>query len=427
MRFDAREAKQLQPGQHMTIDGCPGLRLEVSKTRRTWTYRYKRLSDAKIRQVKIGEWPAISVQAASSAWEKLREARDKGEDPAGEKREARREAEAERNATLTRQTYTVRQLVDDYIQGHVQTNYTAHGVRTSSAVVKDLGALEGRDAGSITRTEAFALIQSRLDTPVAANKLRGELARAWDYAIDAGKLPEDTHNWWRQVMKGRIRSKGKVIAGERFGTHQRVLSPKETGELIRWLPNFSELFTDVLTVYLWTGLRGGEILQMEGSEVSEEGDGLWWTCPKRKTKNRNRPQATDHRVPLIGRVEQIVRKRLERYGKGLLFRHKTGSADTGKGITQNAVSSMVYHMQPYSAQHLKHQRLPVTHWSPHDLRRTARTMLSSIGCPFEIGEIIIGHVIPGVGGVYDKYTYDKERREWLTKLADKLEELASTR
>lgn len=423
MRFDARQAKLLKPGERMTIEGCPGLRLEVSKTRRTWIYRYKRLGDDKIRQVKIGEWPAVSVQTASAEWEKLREARDRGEDPAEDKRQTR--LEKRREALPEPTAYTVRQLVDDYIKGHVERNYTPHGVRTSSAAVKDLGQLASRPAIDISRTDAFSLINSKLDTPVAANKMRGELARAWDYAIDAGKLPQDTPNWWRQIMRGRIRSKGKIVAGERVGVAQRVLSPKETGELIRWLPNFSELFHDVLTVYLWTGLRGGEILQMEGSEVTEEDDGLWWTCPKQKTKNRNRPHATDHRVPLVGRAEQIVRKRLSRYGKGLLFRHKTGSADTGKGITQNAVSSMVYHMQPYSAPHLKHARLPVTHWSPHDLRRTARTLLSSLGCPFQIAEIIIGHVLPGVGGVYDKYAYDKERREWLTKLANHLEELAS--
>lgn len=33
MRFDARAAKQLSPRSHLTIEGCPGLRLEASAKR----------------------------------------------------------------------------------------------------------------------------------------------------------------------------------------------------------------------------------------------------------------------------------------------------------------------------------------------------------------------------------------------------------
>ena len=37
----------------------------------------------------------------------------------------------------------------------------------------------------------------------------------------------------------------------------------------------------------------------------------------------------------------------------------------------------------------------------HDLRRTTRTGLARLGCPFEIGVSILGHRLPGVVGVYD--------------------------
>jgi len=40
MHFDPRAAKLLAPGQHLIIEGCQGLRLESSATRKTWTYRY---------------------------------------------------------------------------------------------------------------------------------------------------------------------------------------------------------------------------------------------------------------------------------------------------------------------------------------------------------------------------------------------------
>jgi hypothetical protein len=48
MNFDAREAKLLQPGQHLMVDGCPSVRLPAREKLRTWTYRYKSLVDDKI-------------------------------------------------------------------------------------------------------------------------------------------------------------------------------------------------------------------------------------------------------------------------------------------------------------------------------------------------------------------------------------------
>lgn len=68
-------------------------------------------------------------------------------------------------------------------------------------------------------------------------------------------------------------------------------------------------------------------------------------------------------------------------------------------------------------------RLTVTHWSPHDLRRTSRTMIASMGCPHEIGEALLGHVLPGVGGIYNLHQYDAERRLWLQRLSDRLDAL----
>ena len=50
-----------------------------------------------------------------------------------------------------------------------------------------------------------------------------------------------------------------------------------------------------------------------------------------------------------------------------------------------------------------------------------------MGCPRDIAELVLGHILPGVEGVYNKYRYDKERRYWLTLLSQRLEELAAKR
>ena len=67
--------------------------------------------------------------------------------------------------------------------------------------------------------------------------------------------------------------------------------------------------------------------------------------------------------------------------------------------------------------------LPVTKWTPHDLRRTARTLLASIGCPNEVAEAIMGHMPADIVGTYNLHSYDSERRHWLTLLSQRLESL----
>jgi integrase len=69
-------------------------------------------------------------------------------------------------------------------------------------------------------------------------------------------------------------------------------------------------------------------------------------------------------------------------------------------------------------------RLPVENWAPHDLRRTARTFLVSPGCPGDVAELVLGHMLEGEEGTYNRYTFDKERCRWLTRLAEYLEKLA---
>jgi integrase len=56
-------------------------------------------------------------------------------------------------------------------------------------------------------------------------------------------------------------------------------------------------------------------------------------------------------------------------------------------------------------------------WRLHDLRRTAKTLMVRAGVRPDISERVLGHVIRGVEGVYDRYEYIDEKREALAKLA----------
>ena len=104
--FDARAAKLLKAGDHLTLAAAPGLRLVATETRKTWTYRYKSPADGRMRQVRLGHWPAMPLAAALAAWERAKQARDGGADLAAEKRQRRAAVAQERAGSA----YTVRRL-----------------------------------------------------------------------------------------------------------------------------------------------------------------------------------------------------------------------------------------------------------------------------------------------------------------------------
>jgi integrase len=415
MLFDARQAKMLLPGQHIVVDDCPGLRLEITASSKSWTYRYKSPVDGRMRQVKLGQWPAMPASSALLRWQEFRNKRTTGLDPALEKKQHRQEVAAG--------VYTVGNAVADYIAGHLNVNRKADGAKATAArLTKAVVNISEIPAVGVTRRVAFDLIAGLADKPVAARSVRNELGAAWDLALDAGKLSEDAPNWWRQIMAGKLRSKGAVRDGKNKGTAKRVLSELEISQLLKDdFALLSEIVQDVLTLYLWTATRGGEIVQMHTKQITHEPDGWWWTIPKELQKNSKRENAMDLRVPLLGRALEVVQRRQADKPKGYLFPSKSKEGYPA----QAGIQSQVNFRQPYCVQRpdITRTRLSVTHWSPHDLRRTARTMLAGLGCPGDVAESILGHVQPGVSGIYNLHHYDQERRVWLQRWSDKLDTL----
>jgi integrase len=57
-------------------------------------------------------------------------------------------------------------------------------------------------------------------------------------------------------------------------------------------------------------------------------------------------------------------------------------------------------------------------WVIHDLRRTARSLMSRAAVPRDHSERVLGHAMPGIEGVYDQYSYQTEKGEALAKLAN---------
>ena len=66
---------------------------------------------------------------------------------------------------------------------------------------------------------------------------------------------------------------------------------------------------------------------------------------------------------------------------------------------------------------------PLPNWTLHDLRRTAKTLMARAGVRPDISERVLGHVIAGVEGTYDRHSYADEKRDALEKLAAMIERI----
>lgn len=289
MYFDVRAAKLLAPGEVLAVEGCPGLRLVAVKSSKTWTYRLRDVA-GRLKQVKLGSCPEMSIQEALGVWTKHRADREVGVDIV----EKRKQAKEKTKKALLPQVddfYSVTRLLDDFVQGHLAHTRKPAGLdAVKSAFKRILEAnpeFASMPAESVTRQVAFSILESRkVDAPCAAQKLRSNFGGAWDYALDAGRISGETPNWWRSVQKGRLQSKGKKMGGKHIGRRRRYLSDDEIGVLVNWLPSMQKIGMDAVIMYLWAGTRGSEIFGMNVEHLAEKDGVLWWTIPKAMTKMR---------------------------------------------------------------------------------------------------------------------------------------------
>jgi len=62
-------------------------------------------------------------------------------------------------------------------------------------------------------------------------------------------------------------------------------------------------------------------------------------------------------------------------------------------------------------------------WRFHDLRRTARSLMSRAGVNPDTAERCLGHAIRGIRGVYDRHQYIEEMRHAFEALAAQVERI----
>ncbi|MCP4996414.1 MAG: integrase arm-type DNA-binding domain-containing protein [Gammaproteobacteria bacterium] len=379
-----------------------GLRLRANKNgTKTWMYRYR--SGDKLKQIKLGTYPGMELAEAREALLEQRKLKERHQDPRRVLEQKKREIR-EQEARDRRRVFTFGVMVEQYLVERIEKDRKPKGAREVRRLLEnDIGSLSDFSVEQIESEDIHQHILSIADrAPDVARVFRSELARAWRYAINVGRT--------KTACLINTDTGGKLTQGKR----ERYLSKNELKLLLPWLHNYSRTVEDVLTLTVYLGLRSGEVCKLRDDWIVKEEDGWWLTIPAGAMKKSH----SDHRVPLVGTALNVAKKRS---GAGVWFPSRVGGS-----IQQKVLGVEVYaHSGRSKAKIYQHNNIcPVTDWAPNDLRKTARSHLAALGCPFEVAESILHHLVPGVGGLYNRHKYDTEKRLWLGRIGEFFDDLA---
>jgi integrase len=298
-------------------------------------------------------------------------------------REARRSAQ--QRADLARAD-TVRSVCEAWLEREGKKLRTADQRRAAFQkwIYPEFG---GRPVGDVRRSEIIKLLDRIEDQsgPRSADTTLAALSRVFNWYAprsDEFKSP---------IVRGMARSKP---AAERAGS--RVLSDDE----IRRVWHAADgVFGAGIKLLLLTAARRSEVFDMHRREV----DGIDWELPAVRNKVKQpllRPlseAALDilNRLPIIDECE---------------FYFVVGRRPF------NDFARAKNHLDAVSG---------VKNWCIHDLRRTARSLMSRAGVNPDHAERVLGHIIGGVRGVYDRHAFYDEKKHALEALAGQIERIAN--
>jgi integrase len=198
------------------------------------------------------------------------------------------------------------------------------------------------------------------------------------------------------IVRGMARTRGK----ER--TRSRILSDDELQAIWKAADGTPGPFGAFVQFLLLSAARRAEAAEMTREEIR----GTDWILPEERNKVK-----VELIRPLSSAARDVLAK-LPRIGRaGYVF---TSSGKTGLG----GFSKFKRRMEKASGVH---------GWTLHDLRRTARSLMSRAGVPSDHAERCLGHVIPGVRGVYDRYEFHAEKQRAYEALAAQIDRILNPR
>jgi len=358
------------------------------------------------RRMTLGTYPNLSLQGARRAHRRALELLAEGKDPADHQLETRQSRA--RAAEEARKASTVNALADDYLERYAKPRKRtwAEDARILERDVRP--AIGTKKAAEVTRRDVLIMLDRvvRRGSPIQANRTLAVVRKLFNWAVG------------QAILDHSPATLIKAPAPE--SRRDRVLSDAEIKAVWTGIDATTmELWTrQALRLAALTGQRIGEVVGMEWNDI--EGD--WWTIPAEKTKNK-----LVHRVPLSPTARGILDDlRAKRTSERFVL---PGGRGPDRHITVQAVARALsrWLSDPdrhpnYRDEHGKDR--PVDSFTPHDLRRTVGTRLGELGFNRLVQDRVLNHKDNTVGGIYDRYSYDREKRAALEAWERRLLELS---
>lgn len=322
----------------------------------------------------IGQHPDWSLIDAVAKAREMRMRVDCGEDPLVERRE--QEAASKE---------TVKAICEEYFKnGAAKLRSVEERKRTLERLVyPEFGK---REIASIKRSEINRLLD-RIATengPVMADRTLAYMRKVFNWHAARS---DDFHS---PVVPGMARTSGKERA------RQRILTDDELRAVWKAAEACTGVFGRLVRFILLTAARREEAASMTWAELP---DGVWLLpAARNKTKvDLARPLSREARAVLPARHGEFV---FTTYGTAPF----------------SGFSKALEALQAASG---------TADWTTHDLRRTARTLMTRAGVSDEHAEQCLGHVLPGVKGVYNVWKYLPEKLRAYDALAGIIERIVN--
>lgn len=415
-RFTDTMIRNLKPADKKYIRGeGNGFTLRVMPSGvKTWLYVYA--IDGKRREMNLGTYPLVPLEAARNKFDAARARVKNGFDPVEEREQA---------TTARRNAHTVADLVSEYLERHAK-RFKRSWEEDERILNKEVAPLWGkRKAGDIVKRDVISLLETIVDrgSPAMANNTFQIVRKMFNYAVEKDILP--------YTPCGGIKLPSPKIAKD------RTLNEGEIKTLWERLDHaaISDETRRIIKLILVTAQRPGEVAGMHTSEI----DGHWWTISADRAKNgkTHRVYLTSLALELIGGLKVIDKETGEEKDKGFIFPcpHHAKKVGIDPHALAIAVSrNLAWPLRDKNGKALctkdgkpaTENKLGVDKFTPHDLRRTTATFMAKAGELDEVIDAVLNHAKQGVIKVYNQYRYDKEKQQALEAWERKLNSIVSS-
>ena len=353
-----------------------GFSLRVGRSgTKTFSLLYRH--GGKVKRLKLGRYPALSLaQARELAQEALQEVA-KGNDPQDLKRE-RQAAQAQRITfgELFEQFKT--RYIERHLKPSTRGDYIGYLDREFVPKWKD------RPADSIQKEDILKVLKEMADR---------DNTRAPDYAraIIRKLFKWATDNCLIKVFPAAdIPRQGKIVK------RKRRLRDEEIKKFWRAAEKVGYPFGPFFQILLLTGQRESEVAAMNKKRIE---NGVWYIGENKSNR--------ENEIPLPSLALEIL-KNLPDNESNLVFTTTGETPISGFARAKKKLDELAEIEEP---------------WRIHDLRRTARTYFAKLGVPRVVSELILNHSLKGLDEVYDQHDYTDEKRQGLTKWAQYVERI----